>query len=494
MTNFECSICLGILKIPFECPNCHNNFCKEHINQIQRCPLCNMKDPLNNFIKNISLERIIDDFEFQCPKLCGFKCRGPELLEKHLTQCNFTQIQCVLCQYQGSEEMFWAHLLDKHKKQIINQFGKILQNQIRFNNSNLLGSSATMPSKNKTNIGFSKNFSFFDNAKFTHTVYEKPEINNISNLIEKSQTSFRKNNSDNNVNFRFSDNFSAPIEPIIEEGNNSTEVNNGNINLIPSLSDNNSDFQFRGNIYDTKVYDNLNFTALSNNTIPYNESLNNNVQNGIDYSNNINTNINGNTNINTEVNANINNNINTNINANINNNINTNINSNANGNINNNINTNINNIANGNINNYVNANINNNNKNTNINNKINTNINNNVNVNHHNKINSCTTNMNNIYNINQKNINYNNNIQQNTPNSAQKAAGGNYEVGMPKKKYIVFKQNTGRQSPECRNRRNVANVNFAQINNNRQIFLPNAINTVSNQPIINQMTFKRGWY
>ena len=530
MANFECSICLGILKSPFECPNCHNNFCKEHINQLQRCPLCNMKDPPNNYIKNISLERIIDDFEFQCPKLCGFKCRGPVLLEKHLSQCNFTQVQCVLCKYQGSEEMFWAHLLDKHKKQIINQFGKILQNQIRFNNSDFLKSCTSTPIPNLSNV----NPKLYTNEKpqITQTIYDKPQLQSeISNLIEKSQTSFRGNNSKNNFVSGFIENTSMPLETILEEENNLRGANRNNINLIPSLSDNNPDYHFRGSVYETKVYDNLNFTALTNNSNPYREINNNSMQNGIDYSINDNTNINGNVNgdaniningntnaniyantnnnvnqnANNNVNANINN-INNNVNQNINNNVNPNINKNVNNvnpninkkvnnvnpNINNNVKPNTNNKVNPNINNNINQNINNNangninnNVNGHINRHVNGNINTNVNGNHTNNNLPRNTNMINIPNVDPNNINYKNNVQMHMPNSAQKVANKNFEVNTPTKKYIMVKGNVVHQSPDARIRTNAANVNLVQPNNNRQIVYPNAVNMVSRRPQIN---------
>ena len=148
--NFDCALCQGILQTPCECPGCHANFCQSHISQFRQCPMCNGQFAPSQYKRNIALERMIIEYPFSCTNGCGFTSRNLLELEKHIANCHPTPIKCVLCPYQGNEEMFWAHLVEQHKRQIINQFGSTGQkanpqsNEVIANpNSNVFGPQIT---------------------------------------------------------------------------------------------------------------------------------------------------------------------------------------------------------------------------------------------------------------------------------------------------------------------------------------------------------------
>ena len=258
MSSFECSICLGVLKNPFECPNCHNNFCFEHINKLTCCPLCNMKNLPQDYRKNISLERIINDYEFYCINGCGLKCKGPIEFEKHLRQCDFTYIKCLLCPYQGNEETFWAHLLGNHKKQIINQFGAITKSsQILINKGSSMFQSdrqSIFPPPTKTVL---------KNQSIRQTMYDKLQIPNL-----KENYSIPLINSDNANLVRSS------CEPVNPANFGMNIKSNSDKGLVYSEKNN---YGFSQSIYETNVYENIN---------PLNDNMNNFAQNNIPTGNN----------------------------------------------------------------------------------------------------------------------------------------------------------------------------------------------------------------
>ena len=90
---FECSICLEKLKNPVECNNCHNNFCKEHASKLKECPLCK-KNPFA-YKDNIWLKRELENIDF---------CK------------------CKVCNFEGDKNLFFIHLMEKHKTEIIDNF------------------------------------------------------------------------------------------------------------------------------------------------------------------------------------------------------------------------------------------------------------------------------------------------------------------------------------------------------------------------------------
>ena len=94
MNNFDCPVCYMTFDNPIECLKCHNNFCKKHLKDFNkdRCLVCNCS-PFE-YTENAWLRR---------------------------TVLNMTS-KCSLCEFEGDEESFWSHLIEKHKKEIISHF------------------------------------------------------------------------------------------------------------------------------------------------------------------------------------------------------------------------------------------------------------------------------------------------------------------------------------------------------------------------------------
>ena len=96
MNNFECPICYQKYDNPLECLQCHNNFCKKHLLDLNnKCPMCNAC-PLR-YTENTWLRR---------------------------TVMNMNLYECTLCGFEGDERSFWSHLIESHKAEVIAQFKK----------------------------------------------------------------------------------------------------------------------------------------------------------------------------------------------------------------------------------------------------------------------------------------------------------------------------------------------------------------------------------
>ena len=108
---YECPICLLLLREPYQATCCGKSFCKECIERVKTnnhpCPTCNEIERFNVF-HNKGLEQSLYDFEVYCShKSKGCEWRG-ELreLDKHLNSepptdkslegCPFTVIKCPL--------------------------------------------------------------------------------------------------------------------------------------------------------------------------------------------------------------------------------------------------------------------------------------------------------------------------------------------------------------------------------------------------------------
>ena len=275
MQNFECFLCREILKTPFECPNCNNNFCKVHIPKLQQCPKCNKKNQPYEYIQNFSLENIINNYEFSCKNGCGFKCFGPFALENHLNQCIYNnQIKCVLCPFKGNEEAFWNHLVENHKKQIINQFGSITKSENKIS-KNIFDNGATS--------------SIFGTEISNGTLFEKPSCL-YDYMDSKNNTQLINTNYDNSSSADFVNQASTQNNSQNKEINKNINnfVNNNQILL--------TDYQNLPKIYNNNggIYNNVNTNIAINNQNNFHNlnspfKINNlNNLNNINYQNNIN--------------------------------------------------------------------------------------------------------------------------------------------------------------------------------------------------------------
>ena len=113
LNSFECCICYEIFKDPIECNKCNNNFCREHVKLINKCPIC--KHAPFVFHDNIWLKREIEKMKME--NIC----------------------KCSLCDFKGDNNIFLIHLIEKHKKELIDHFqykaNKNIDNNINNNDS-----------------------------------------------------------------------------------------------------------------------------------------------------------------------------------------------------------------------------------------------------------------------------------------------------------------------------------------------------------------------
>lgn len=103
MEFFKCEKCSNRFEDPIECINCHNFFCKRHLEYPNNCPFC--KDQSINYCPNIWLIKALKMIEKE------------ERIKKSLMK------KCSLCNdFEGEKDSFWIHLMEEHKDKIIEDY------------------------------------------------------------------------------------------------------------------------------------------------------------------------------------------------------------------------------------------------------------------------------------------------------------------------------------------------------------------------------------
>ena len=189
MENFECPICIERFIDPIECLNCNNNFCRKHIKGFNNvCPLCK-KSPFK-FRDNIWLSRAISNITFS--------------------------YKCSLCGFEGNENLFWSHLIEEHKNDIINHFNEKKDEDYNSKN-NINNKSINNENKNDKNKNNAKNINI------------NQSNNDSSNDKNKSQMKYPDFN-------QFKGNINMPI-------NHPSVLNSHRVNYSNYPKDNSKDIQ-----------------------------------------------------------------------------------------------------------------------------------------------------------------------------------------------------------------------------------------------------------
>ena len=123
MLKFQCFICKNILNDPIECTKCNKNFCRNHLKQKNCCPVC--KQSSTTFPVNLWLKNAISNTEFYSCSLC---------------------IKLI-----GEENDFLFHLIQSHKKEVIDHF-KIKNKPINKSINKLIAIVQKIPDKEKAKI------------------------------------------------------------------------------------------------------------------------------------------------------------------------------------------------------------------------------------------------------------------------------------------------------------------------------------------------------
>lgn len=126
-----CLVCGKLKKDIFECLNCHKFYCKDCSLEFQKknkkCISCNS---VLKTIINKGLNRLI---ELNSIKPICQKCKkifdNPEEYNIHIEKCNPKGYICKKCDIIFlATESFIEHIHDNHKKDIFQEFGKIIKN------------------------------------------------------------------------------------------------------------------------------------------------------------------------------------------------------------------------------------------------------------------------------------------------------------------------------------------------------------------------------
>lgn len=172
MVFFNCELCSNIFNNPVECLNCHNTFCKSHLKDKNKCPMCKQK---SNCYTNSWLIKALEVYEKE-------EKRKKELLKK-----------CALCGFEGEKDTFWVHLIEEHKLEIINYFTFIEENN---NQTITLNNDMNLNFSEISNLEFDGKFSFSkkDDIKEEY-LSNNNNNNNLTNNFKQLCYSQRDNNS-----------------------------------------------------------------------------------------------------------------------------------------------------------------------------------------------------------------------------------------------------------------------------------------------------------
>ena len=178
MENFECSICYEKFDEPVECLNCNNNFCKKHVKGFKNgCPLC--KNKPFEYRENIWLSRTISNMDFS--------------------------YKCTECGYEGDQNSFWSHLIESHKKEIINKFNEYKESEPKEDNNNR--------NISKKEITLSK-IPFSESLEIPEDFDDQNNNNNIGQKIDNYNLFNNNIEKNNNKNINYPENSNINLQQI----------------------------------------------------------------------------------------------------------------------------------------------------------------------------------------------------------------------------------------------------------------------------------------
>ena len=215
MENFECSICYKKFDNPVECIKCNNNFCKKHIDEFRNCcPLC--KHNPFQYRENIWLSRAVSNIDYS--------------------------YKCTECGYEGDQSSFWSHLIEDHKKEIMNHFNEY-KNHSRKDNDDNKENPLKKDNNNNENRGIKEITISTIPISESYSISEQNEVQNNNNNNKEQKI--------DNYNL-FNNNFN------IYNNNNNNNYNNNNFIGNNNFNNNNN---FIGN-YDSNI--NVNHYPIDN--------------------------------------------------------------------------------------------------------------------------------------------------------------------------------------------------------------------------------------
>jgi hypothetical protein len=122
--NLKCPICIEFVEEPIECQECFNIFCfsclysSEKSFKFKDCPMCRK---IPNFKESQFAKRLLRNIQVECPNDCGELVSRGELKE-HIAKCENKQYECSVCLLTFKQKIFFEHLTQNHKSEIISAF------------------------------------------------------------------------------------------------------------------------------------------------------------------------------------------------------------------------------------------------------------------------------------------------------------------------------------------------------------------------------------
>ena len=158
MNFLTCQYCFNFLKNPIQCNNCEIIFCKEHINNFNKCPRCN-NSPFNP-IEIYKSKKILEEYKRE-------KSKNKIFYEEDI-------VKCTLCGFEERSSYFCYHLIENHKANLIDVFGIKIEKPKTQNETILV--------KNLEDINEKREVHSFNNDK----IKNEKNINNNKNELNKN--------------------------------------------------------------------------------------------------------------------------------------------------------------------------------------------------------------------------------------------------------------------------------------------------------------------
>lgn len=114
MSDFECPVCLELMRPPIHmCVNGHN-FCEDCFSKISVCALCKKGKSQG---RNYTLENMFEKITFPCKYECSFSATG-QLIGVHEDSCTYYRAICPFpnCNWSGNKKEFEKHMVKKSHK------------------------------------------------------------------------------------------------------------------------------------------------------------------------------------------------------------------------------------------------------------------------------------------------------------------------------------------------------------------------------------------
>ena len=134
LKNFNCKRCGQFPQdlVIYTCQNlifrkeCGFNYCQTCAKNLIKC--CNFRCTADRdkILENHSVSRLLKNAKkLNTCTFCNDKFASEEDLKNHIVSCSGAKYACKFCDYcEADMEKFWQHMINNHKKDVVNALGK----------------------------------------------------------------------------------------------------------------------------------------------------------------------------------------------------------------------------------------------------------------------------------------------------------------------------------------------------------------------------------